>query len=105
MTITANNKIILIAVAASVAAAAATVGALRYFESPREIVIRDGATARYANFDDFVLSGRLQRNFVSSAPTNFIAGAEVITPSVVNIKALTTGSGDNFWNDGAPGAS
>ena len=105
MKLTANSKIILIAVAASVVAAAATVGTMRYFEAPREIVIREGTAARYANFDDFVLSGRLQRNFVSSAPTNFIAGAEVITPSVVNIKALTTGSGDNFWNDGAPGAS
>ena len=105
MKLTVNSKLILIAVAASVVTAVATVSALRYFEAPREIVIRDGANARYANFDDFVLSGRLQRNFVSSAPNNFIAGAEVITPSVVNIKALTTGSGDNFWNDGAPGAS
>jgi serine protease Do len=105
MKLTVNSKTILIAAAASVFSAVVTVSAMRYFESPREIVIRDGANARYANFDDFVLSGRLQRNFVSSAPNNFISGAEVITPSVVNIKALTTGSGDNFWNDGAPGAS
>ena len=105
MTLTQNGKILCIAMAASVTTAAATVGIIHYFESPRQIILQQGKNSKYANFDDFILSGRLQRNFAPSAPTNFISGAEIITPSVVNIKALTTGSGDTFWNDGTAGAS
>ncbi len=100
-----NQKTILIAVAASFATAALTVLSLRYFESPREVVLRDGSNARYANFSDLALSGNIQRKFLSSSPTNFIAAAEAITPAVVNIKALTSGGSDNFWNDGVVGAS
>ncbi len=100
-----NHRTIFIAVVASFATAILTVLGIRYFESPREIVLRDGSNARYANFADFNLSGNLQRKFLSSSPTNFIAAAATITPSVVNIKALTNGGADNFWNDGVVGAS
>ncbi|MBL7866151.1 MAG: trypsin-like peptidase domain-containing protein, partial [Cyclobacteriaceae bacterium] len=72
---------------------------------PREVMLRDASNARYANFTDYNLSGAVQRKFLSSAPTNFISAAESITPSVVNIKALTSGGADNFWNDGIVGAS
>jgi serine protease Do len=101
-----NGKIVLIASVASILTALVTVFTLRFFEPPREIVLKgDGKNARFANYDDFVLSGRLQRSFLSSAPTNFINAAESITPSVVNIKAVTNGPSDNFWNDGAIGTS
>ncbi len=100
-----NHRTIFIAVVASFATAILTVLGIRYFESPREIVLRDGSNARYASYADFTLSGNLQRKFLSSSPTNFIAAAAIITPSVVNIKALTNGGSDNFWNDGVVGAS
>ena len=100
-----NHRTIFIAVVASFATAIFTVLGMRYFESPREVVLRDGSNARYANYADFTLSGHLQRKFLSSSPTNFIAAAAAITPSVVNIKALTNGGSDNFWNDGVVGAS
>lgn len=100
-----NQKIILFAVATSFATALVTVLTMRYFEPQREIAFRDASNARYASFNDFNLSGTLQRKFLSSAPTNFISAAEAITPSVVNIKALTNGGADNFWNDGIVGAS
>jgi serine protease Do len=106
MHLSANGKTILIAAVASTLTALVTIFTLRAFESPREIVLRgEGKNARFASYDDFVLSGRLQRSFVSSAPNNFIAAAESITPAVVNIKALTNGPNDNFWNDGATGTS
>lgn len=100
-----NQKTVLITVVASFATAAITVLTLRYFEPQREVTLRDGSNARYANFTDLTLSGTLQRKFLTSSPTNFIAAAEAITPSVVNIKALTSGGADNFWNDGIVGAS
>lgn len=80
-----------------------TVLAFRYFEPPREFVLREGNShARYASLSDFMLSGRLQRTFLSSAPTNFTAAAATITPSVVNIKALT---GEEASSSGEFGAS
>ena len=100
-----NRKTILIAVSASLVTAVATVFGLRYFEPQRETFLRDGANSRYASFTDFNLSGNVQRKFLTSSPTNFISAAEAITPSVVNIRALTSGGSDNFWNDGIVGAS
>ena len=100
-----NQKTIFTTIAASFVTALITVLVMRYFEPQREVVLRDGSNARYANFTDYTLSGNLQRKFLSSAPTNFISAAETITPSVVNIKALTSGGSDNFWNDGIVGAS
>jgi Do/DeqQ family serine protease len=100
-----NKKVLLTAIAASALTAIVTVLVMRSLEPPREFTLRDSANNRYANFTDYVLSGSPQRRFLSSAPTNFTAAAEAITPSVVNIKALTSGGSDNFWNDGVVGAS
>ena len=102
---TSSQRVIGTAVVSSVAAAVLTVLLLRQFEPTHEVTLRDGHNAKFASYDDLMLSGKLQRNYISSAPTNFISAAEAITPSVVNIKALTTGASDNFWNDGAAGAS
>ena len=48
MEINNNHRTIFIAVVASFATAILTVLGIRYFESPREIVLRDGSNARYA---------------------------------------------------------
>lgn len=101
-----NKTLIIVTVGTAVISSLVTALAFRYFESPREFVLRDGITnARYASFSDFMLSGRLQRTFVSSAPTNFTAAAAAITPSVVNIKALTGEENNSTGEFGASSGS
>ena len=100
-----KRNIILTAIAASVVSSVITVLAFRYFMPEREIAIRDNTNAKYVNYSDFMLSGKLQRTFLPSAPTNFTKAAEAITSSVVNIKAISSGNSENGWNDGAMGAS
>ena len=100
-----KKNILLTAITASVLSAVITVFALRYMMPAPEIVVRDSNNAKYASLTDYTLSGKTQRAFLSSAPTNFTAAAELITTSVVNIKASTNGGADNFWNDGVMGAS
>ena len=100
-----KKNIILTAIASSVFSSIITVLAFKYFMPEREVTIRDNTNARYVNYTDFMLSGKLQRSFLPSAPTNFTKAAEAITSSVVNIKAISSGNGENGWNDGAMGAS
>ena len=100
-----KRNTLLIVVIASMVTSVATLLVSRALFPPREIVLRDSNNGKYANFTDYMLSGKLQRSYISSAPTNFISAAEAITPSVVNIKAITSSSSDNFWNDGVTGAS
>ena len=100
-----KKNIIITAVIASVLSSVLSVLAFRYFLPEREMILRDNTNAKYANFTDFTLSGKLQRTFLPSAPTNFTKAAEMITSSVVNIKAVSSGGGDNMWNEGSMGAS
>ena len=100
-----KRNTLMIVVAASMATSLITVVLTRLLFPPAEIALRDSGNAKYANFTDYVLSGKMQRTYLAAAPTNFTAAAEAITPSVVNIKAITTGGADNFWNDGVAGAS
>ena len=100
-----KRNTLMIVVAASMATSLITVVITRLLFPPAEIALRDSGNAKYANFTDYVLSGKMQRTYLAAAPTNFTAAAEAITPSVVNIKAITTGGADNFWNDGVAGAS
>ena len=100
-----KKNVLLTAIITSVVSAVITVFALRYMMPPPEITVRDSNNAKYASLTDYTLSGKIQRAFLSSAPTNFTAAAELITTSVVNIKAITNGGADNFWNDGVMGAS
>lgn len=96
-----DKKTILTASIAAMLASVFTIFVTRLFLPPSEIILKDGnGTSRFANYNDMMLSGNMQRNFVSSAPTNFIAAAENITPSVVNIKALVGDSGF-FGSDNA----
>jgi serine protease Do len=100
-----KRNIILTAVIASVLSSILSVLGFRYFSPERETSFRDNTNAKYANFTDFTLSGKLQRSFLSSAPTNFTKAAEMITSSVVNIKSVSTNGGDNMWNESSLGTS
>jgi Do/DeqQ family serine protease len=76
------------------------------FEEPHKIYIdSDGAAVRYTNFgENDPLTGHLQRTFLSSSPTNFIAAAEQVTPAVVNIRAVESAN-YSWWGSGSYGAS
>lgn len=68
----------------------------RVFEQPREILIRESQPAKYAAYSDDPLDSSRERLFLSSAPTNFTAAAEAVTPAVVNIKTIQGGNFD-LW--------
>ncbi|RMG82070.1 MAG: PDZ domain-containing protein, partial [Bacteroidetes bacterium] len=80
----------------------------RWVEEPKIIIREYPATPRYTNFEEEpdLFSGTFQRQFISSAPTDFIAAAELVTPAVVNIKALEK-SNFEWWSGsgGGPGTS
>jgi serine protease Do len=99
-----TKKILLISAAASVFTSVLTVFTMRALSPSREVQAQSGS-ARFTNLSDLMLSGAAQRQFLSSSPTNFIAAAEHITPSVVNIKALMKTESEGFWNGGDVGAS
>ncbi len=73
----------------------------RYFDDAPEVIYRDSSSAMYANYNETILSGKLQRQFLSTAPTNFTNAAEAVTPAVVNIRS--NGSLD-LWGGGSSGS-
>lgn len=68
----------------------------RVFEEPRQILIRDSQPAKYTAYADDPLNNPRERLFLSSAPTNFTAAAEAVTPAVVNIRTIQGGNFD-LW--------
>lgn len=78
----------------------------RYFGEPTVIVSESGtiAPARYTTLEDDPFSPNKQRTFISSAPTDFIAAAERVTPAVVNIRAVENAN-YSWWGSGSFGAS
>ena len=84
-----------IALISSTLSAIFAVGLYRMVEPPKEVVVKETIAAKYTNYTDELLSGKVQRQFLSSSPTNFIAAAKKATPAVVNIKASK--GGDYFW--------
>lgn len=68
----------------------------RVFEEPREILIRESQAATYTAYSDDPLNHSRERLFLSSAPTNFTAAAEAVTPAVVNIRTIQGGNFD-LW--------
>jgi serine protease Do len=99
-----KSNTIIISIITALITAITTVFAVRAFEGPPQISIKDINNAKNVSYTDAMLGGKFQRSFISASPTNFTAAAELITPSVVNIKALTSDSKE-YWNDGIVGAS
>ena len=90
----------------SLLSSALSVFLYRYFEKPT-IIYREAPSAMYTNYNDpasEMLSGNLQRTFLSSSPTDFISAAEAVTPAVVNIKASQSSDFD-FWGGTYGGSS
>ena len=90
----------------SLISAVISVSLYKYFEDPREVIIRESVPALYTNYSnpsDEIMAGSPQRSFLSSAPTDFISAAEAVTPAVVNIK--TSGEDFGLWSNGGYGGS
>ncbi len=100
-----GNKIIAFCIGISIFTTILTVVVMRQIYKGSELSARDSGNARLASYTDLMLDDKVRRSYISSAPTNFIAAAEAITPSVVNIKAITKGNGESFWEDGHLSAS
>ncbi len=75
-----------------------------WVHKPREVMIREMSTLRYAAAGEDPLSDVRSRVFLSAAPTDFTAAAEAATPAVVNIRTVQRGRGFHFWSEGG-GAS
>ncbi len=68
-------------------------------EQPAKVVYRNSPVPTYANtFNDNIGTGAKQRAFISSSPTNFTDAAGLVSPSVVNIKAIET-IDFTFWGN------
>lgn len=66
--------------------------------APRQqVIVRESPNETYAHLANDPLSDAPLRTFLSSSPTNFIAAAEAVTPSVVNIKTQQSGGSFDFW--------
>ncbi len=78
----------------------------RQVEDPQRVFVDDySANPIYTNLgEDQLLSGRLQRTFLSSSPTDFIAASEKVTPAVVNIKSVENAN-YSWWGGGSFSAS
>lgn len=72
-----------------------------WVHKPREVVIREMSTPRYAAAGEDPLSDMRSRVFLSAAPTDFTAAAEVATPAVVNIRTAQRGRTFHFWSEGS----
>lgn len=95
-------------VLASMLSAIFAVFLYKQFEQPTVIVSESGMiqtpSARYTSTEDDMFSPNRQRTFLSSAPTDFIAAAERVTPAVVNIRAVESAN-YSWWGSGSFGAS
>ncbi len=95
-------------IACSLLSAILAVAIYSRFIQPQKVIIETrGPAALKTHYETEGLdlfSGRLQAEFTSSAPTDFIEAAQRVTPAVVNIKALSS-KGFDFWSTSAYGAS
>ncbi len=99
-------KNIALIISVSLLSSALSVFLYRYFEKPT-IIYREAPSAMLTNYNDptsEMLSGKAQRTFLSSSPTDFISAAEAVTPAVVNIKASQSSDFD-FWGGTYGGSS
>ena len=92
----------------SLISAVMAISGYKYFEEPREILIRETIPARYAKYNnvDRSITANLQRsNIPSSSPSNFITAAEAVTPGVVNIRSSSSSEFDIWGGYGASSGS
>lgn len=62
------------------------------------VILKEQLNTSLVSNNDVLLSGEIQRHFLSSAPTNFTKAATKATPAVVSIKAENSGNMENMRN-------
>ncbi len=72
----------------------------QFMRSNRVVWNTEDGEVRYTGLVDKLFNARSNSQFHSSAPTNFIESAEIVTPAVVNIRALME-TGNGIWGGGA----
>ncbi len=78
----------------------------RFDRSTRVVWENGEGEVRYTGLVDKLFSSRSNSSFQSSSPTNFIEAAEIVTPAVVNIRAVQeTGNGGLWGNNTLTGSS
>ena len=87
MKLNENTKNIIFAIILSLCSAFFAVFAYRWFEQREYWNVKGPNYSKYANYYDAIFSSRAQKQFLSSAPNNFIESASLVTPTVVNIRA------------------
>ncbi len=100
-----TRKHILLMTASSLLSAFLAVFIYRYFDNPKEVVIRETVPARYTNYNEDPLNDIRPRTFLSTAPTDFTSAAGAVTPAVVNIRTVQGGGSFDFWHSGSYGSS
>lgn len=76
-----------------------TVFVMRLIFTSTDSGFRESNNAHLAAYNDLMLSGKIQRTFVASAPTNFSAAAAAATPAVVNVKAINKREAADIFGD------
>lgn len=95
----------ILAILVSAATAICTIMIYKSIEEPQQVIIQERPAAAYVDYsNDPLFSGQVQRQFLSSSPTNFIEAARVSTPAVVNIKTKLS-TNPLFYNRGGQGGS
>ncbi len=77
----------------------------RWVAPQPEMMVRETPLMGYPQLTNDPLGDAPLRTFLSSAPTNFIAAAESVTASVVNIKTQQSGGSFDFWGSNSYGTS
>ncbi len=88
--------------------AVAAVGLSRHFQPPK-IIIQEAVPARYAAYEDPAAGNSYlastPRTIIAAPATDFIAAAEEVTPTVVNIKTIQGGRTFDLWSGSGISAS
>ena len=94
-----SHKSIIYTALISICSSVITVFVMRIIYTSTDSGFRESNNAHLAAYNDLMLSGKLQREFISSAPTNFSAAAAAATPAVVNVKAINKREAADIFGD------
>lgn len=98
-----NWKYIGVTLGSSLVSALLAILIYKSVEEPQQVIIRETVPARYTNFVNDPSTD--SRPFVSAAPTDFIEAAQIVTPAVVNIKAIQGSNTFDLWRGSGIGSS
>ena len=99
------SKYVITTLASSIISAVLAVFIYRYFETPNQVIVRETIPVQYTNFKYDPLESTAERIVTPSSTTDFTSSAALVTPTVVNIRAIQSGATFDFWGSGTIGSS